>query len=180
MIAAGGPTTGKGVRIAIIDSGIDRSDPRLIGAHVEGCSIELGPRGLGTSNLGKAPLFRDCVAHALDRGSVVVAAAHPKGERAFPADLPEAVGVAAHPDCPIDQFFYFDPDRYSPQQWGVLSGKFLTHGCVSEREGGTGRFRGPGLATAYLSGHLACLVEALPGRTAHEIIAAFRGMASRR
>lgn len=228
--------TGRGVRVAIIDSGIDAKDPRLEGVHVEGWSIHLGATGhallssdysdenghgtemaaavhkiapdavlvavkimglrlrtsaelmaagietsaqsqcqvvnlsLGTPNMGKALLLRECVANAVEHGSVVLAAAHPRGERAYPADLPETVGVAAHPDCPIDKFYFFNPKRFPRKEWGVLSDKFLTHGYAISRDGQTGRYRGPGLATAYMAGITACLAEAMPGRTAVELI----------
>ena len=33
--------TGKGVKVAIVDSGIDVADPRLEGVHIEGWSITL-------------------------------------------------------------------------------------------------------------------------------------------
>jgi len=228
--------TGHGIKVAIIDSGIDGSDPRLEGVTVEGWSIQLGATGhallspdfedqnghgteiaaavhklapgatlvavkimgerlrtsaelmaagietsaqsgcavvnlsLGTPNMGKALLLRECVANAVDSGTVVLAAAHPKGERAYPADLPETVGVAAHPDCPIDKFYYFNPKRFPRKEWGVLSDKFLTHGYGISRDGQTGRYRGSGMATAYLSGVTACLAEALPHKTAAEVI----------
>ena len=70
---------------------------------------------LGTPNMGKALLLRDCCANAVEAGNVVLAAAHPKGERAYPADLPETIGIAAHPDCPLDKFFFFLP-IICPQQ----------------------------------------------------------------
>jgi len=232
--------TGKGVKVAIIDSGIDSADPRLEGVKIEGWSIQLGATGhallsadyadqnghgteiaaaihklapdatlvgvkimgerlrtsaeymaagietsaqsgcqvinlsLGTPNMGKALLLRECVANAVEHGSIVLAAAHPKGERAYPADLPETVGVAAHPDCPIDKFYYFNPKRFPRKEWGVLADKFLTHGYGISRDGATGRYRGSGMATSYLSGVCACLGEALPGRTAAEIIDTLR------
>ena len=228
--------TGKGQKIAIIDSGINPDDPRIRGVHVEGWSIQLGATGhallspdfhdqnghgteiaaavhrlapeaslvavkimgerlrtsaelmaagietaarngcrvinlsLGTPNMGKALLLRDCCANAVDSGSVVLAAAHPKGERAYPADLPETLGVAAHPDCPIDKFFFFNPKRFTRKDWGVLSDKFLTHGYGINKDGQTGRFRGSGMATAYLSGTAACLAEALPTVSSDELI----------
>ena len=228
--------TGKGQKIAIIDSGINPDDPRLRGVAVEGWSIQLGATGhallspdfhdqnghgteiaaaahrlapeatlvavkimgerlrtsaelmaagietsarngcrvinlsLGTPNMGKALLLRDCCANAVDSGSVVLAAAHPKGERAYPADLPETLGVAAHPDCPIDKFFFFNPKRFTRKDWGVLSDKFLTHGYGINKDGQTGRYRGSGMATAYLSGVAACLAEAMPHVTAAELI----------
>ncbi len=37
--------TGKGVKVSIIDSGIDLDDPRLAGARIEGWSIKLGATG---------------------------------------------------------------------------------------------------------------------------------------
>lgn len=228
--------TGKGVTVAIIDSGIDVADPRLQGAEVQGWSITLGATGhallssefhdqnghgteiaaavrrmapdariigikimgdrlrtsaelmaagietayrhgasvvnlsLGTPNMGKALLLRDCCANAVEHGAVVLAAAHPKGERAYPADLPETVGVAAHPDCPIDKYFYFNPARFPRKQWGVLSDKFLTHGYGENPDGTRGRYRGSGMATAYLSGIAACLCEAIPVRDAGELL----------
>ncbi len=228
--------TGKGVKVAIIDSGIDVNDPRLKGVPIEGWSIQLGATGhallspdfadqnghgteiaaavhrmapdatlvavkimgerlrtsaelmaagietsarnkcavinlsLGTPNMGKALLLRDCCANAVESGSIVLAASHPKGERAYPADLPETCGVAAHPDCPIDKFFYFDPKRFPRKEWGVLSGKFLTHGYGITKDGRTGRYRGSGMATAYLSGQAACMAEALPGIPAADLI----------
>ncbi len=219
--------TGKGVKIAIVDSGIDPTDPRLAGVKIEGWSIQLGATGhallssdfkdenghgteiavaihklapdahllgvkimgerlrtsaelmaagietsarngahvvnlsLGTPNMGKALLLRDCVANAVDTNSLVFAAAHPKGERAYPADLPECLGVAAHPDCPIDKYFYFNPKRFPRKEWGVLSGKFLTHGYSSNAGDEAARYRGSGVATAYLAATAACLAEAL-------------------
>lgn len=232
----GNEYTGKGITVAIIDSGIDGSDPRMEGTTVEGWSIALGATGhallssdfkdehghgteiaaavrriapdakiigvkimgdklrtsaelmaagietayrngasvvnlsLGTPNMGKALLLRDCCANAVENGSVVLAAAHPKGERAYPADLPETVGVAAHPDCPLDKYFYFHPKRFPRKQWGVLSDKFLTHGYGQGEGGQKGRYRGSGMATAYLSGVAACLAEALGKRNAPELI----------
>ena len=106
----------------------------------------------------------------LASGSIVLAAAHPKGERAYPADLPETVGVAAHPDCPLDKFFFFNPKRFPRKEWGVLTDKFLTHRYGITKEGRTGRYRGSGMATAYLSGQAACMAEALQGITADELI----------
>jgi Subtilase family len=232
--------TGRGIRVAIIDSGIDPGDPRLEGVHIEGWSIQLGATGhallsadfqdqnghgteiaaainriapdaslvavrimgdrlrtsaelmaagietaaqsrcqvvnlsLGTPNMGKALLLRECVANAVEHGSVVLAAAHPKGERAYPADLPETIGVTAHPECPQDKYYYFNPTRFSRKEWGFLSDKFLTHGYGISREGQVGRYRGSPLATAYLAGYVACLAEAMPGRSAQEIIDTLR------
>jgi hypothetical protein len=124
---------------------------------------------LGTPNMGKALLLRDCCHNAVEEGSVVLAAAHPKGERAYPADLPETIGVAAHPDCPIDKFFYFNPRRFPRKEWRMLSDKFLTHGHGLETEGQPNRYRGSGMATAYLSGKSACLAEAIGARDSQDL-----------
>lgn len=236
--------TGKGQIIAIVDSGVDVRDPRLINANMTGwnvtlnatahallasdyadenghgteiaaavyavapeaqlmcikimdaklrtsadlmaAAIELAAKNgagvinlsLGTPNMGKALLLRDCCANAVEKGAVVIAAAHPKGERAYPADLPEAVGVASHPDCPPEKFYYFAPHRFPARQWGALSGKFLGHGYTSppatvER----GIYKGSGLATANLSGRMACLREALPGENPSNVIEHLRQIA---
>jgi subtilisin family serine protease len=235
--------SGKGISIAIVDSGVDTKDERLTGAHVEGWSIRLGATGhallspdfhdenghgteiavaihriapaatlisvkimgerlrtsaelmaagietaarhgtsiinlsLGTPNMGKALLLRDCCHNAVQLGAVVLAAAHPKGERAYPADLPETLGVAAHPDCPLDKFFYFDPRRFNRKEWGFLSEKFLTHGYGMKKDGTMDRYRGSGMATAYLSGLAACYFEALPDYTADELVGILRKQA---
>jgi hypothetical protein len=232
--------TGMGVKVALIDSGVDTGDPRLAGAHVEGWSIQLGATGhallstdfsdqnghgteiaaaihrmaphaqivaikimgerlrtsaelmaagietaaragsavvnlsLGTPNMGKALLLRDCCANAVESGTVVLAAAHPKGERAYPADLPETIGVAAHPDCPLDKFFFFNPKRFPRKEWGVLSDKFLTHGYGLNADGTPGRYRGSGMATAYLSGVTACLAESQAERSAQNLMSTLR------
>ena len=234
--------TGKGVTVAVIDSGINPEDPRLSGVTVEGWNLQLSATGhagigadcrddnghgtdiaaaivavapdvkllavkimdarlrtsadlmaagietayrsgadivnlsLGTPNMGKALLLRDVCAHAIEAGSVVLAAAHPKGDRAYPADLPETVGVATHRDCPLEKFYHFHPKRFRRAEWGNLTGKFLTHGYarVGERRGA---FKGSGIATAYLSGRFACIREALPGESAPGVIEILRQQA---
>ena len=232
--------TGKGVTVAVVDSGVDTSDPRLQGAEIEGWSIQLGATGhallssdykdenghgteiaaairhfapdcklvaikimgerlgtsaelmaagietaarnsahivnlsLGTPNMGKALLLRDCCANAVNDGSVVLAAGHPRGNRAYPADLPETVGVQAHHDCPMDKVYFFDPKRFPRKEWNFLSGKFLTHGFSLPEEGVKPRFRGSGLATAYLSGQAACFAEAIGTRDAPRLIKTLR------
>ena len=234
---------GEGVTIAIIDSGIDKSDPRLVGVDVDGWNITLSATGhallgaefrddnghgteiavavhrvapkarllavkimdaklktsadlmaagietstrngahvinlsLGTPNMGKALLLRDCCALAVENGSVVLAAAHPKGERAYPADLPETVGAASHPDCPIEKYYYFAPHRFPRKEWGNLTGKFLAHGYAVKGERDRGSYRGSGMATAYLSARAACILQALPGETPMGVVDVLRQLA---
>ena len=226
---------GKGITVAVVDSGIDVNDPRLAGATIEGWSLSLGATGhavispdfhdehghgtqiaaavhrvapaarilaikimgselrasaelmaagietaskhgaevvnlsLGTPNMGKALLLRDCCGNAVEAGTVVLAAAHPRGERAYPADLPETLGVASHPDCPEGKTFFFAPKRFPRKVWPSHSGKYLAHG-YDYADGPEGRYRGSGLATAHLSGTVACLRQALPAMTANEFI----------
>jgi subtilisin family serine protease len=157
-------------------------DARLrTSADLMAAGIELGARNagvinlsLGTPNMGKALLLRDCCANAVEAGSIVLAAAHPKGERAYPADLPETLGVAAHPDCPPEKVYYFAPHRFPAKQWGALTGKFLTHGSTVGPNRQRGPYRGSGLATAYLAGRTACLREALPTDGPLQIIETLR------
>ncbi len=237
--------TGKGITVAIVDSGIDVGDPRLAGASITGWSIRFGATGhallgaefhdeaghgtqiaaaihrmapeaeliavrimdarlrtsadlmaagletasrhgasvinlsLGTPNMGKALLLRDCCAIAVDSGSLVLAAAHPKGERAYPADLPEAIGVSSHPDCPLEKFYHFATGHFPRSQFGSLSDKFLAHGYTVPAPGqpGKGAWRGTGIATAYMSGRLACLRQALPEADVATITAMLRELA---
>ncbi len=240
----GSDYTGRGVRVAIIDSGLDVEDPRLAGAEIEGWSIQLGATGqallgaqfhdehghgtevaaairriapaaafigirimdsrrrtsadliaaaietasrhgahiinlsLGTSNMGKALLLRDCCSLAVEQGSVVLAAAHPLAKRAYPADLPETVGTASHRDCPLDKFYYFAPETFPRKDWGNLSGRFLAHGFgVPTAPRTPVPFRGPTIATATLSGHAACLRQALGDVGANRIIDTLRELA---
>lgn len=154
-----------------------RTSAELMAAGIETASrngAQVINLSLGTPNMGKALLLRDCCANAVDSGSVVLAAGHPKGERAYPADLPETVGVTAHPDCPIDKFFFFNPKRFSRKEWGTQSDKFLTHGYSGRADGGQGKYRGSGVATAYLAGITACLREARPTDGSQEIIKVLR------
>jgi len=234
--------TGLGVKVAVIDSGLDTMDPRLAGHKVSGWNVQLGATGhallgadsndlnghgtamasavsvmapgvefisvrimdaslrttadlmaagietafrngariinlsMGTPNMGKALLLRDTAALAGEAGAVVLAAAHPRGERAYPADLPETLGVASHPDCGPDRLFYFEPGRFSAQQWGQLSGKFLAHG-YDRRAGDEAEYRGSELATAHVSGMLACIAEAMPEASPLELISALQDWA---
>lgn len=234
--------TGAGIKVAVIDSGVDAMDPRLAGRRVQGWNVTLGATGhamigsqfndlnghgtamaaavvaaapdveimairimdealrtsadlmaagietafrngarvinlsMGTPNMGKALLLRDTAALAAEAGAVVLAAAHPRGERAYPADLPETLGIASHPECGVDRLFYFDGERFSAQEWGSLSGKFLAHGYEPSADG-SGTYRGSEIATAYTSGRLACLAEAMPSVTPDVLIAALKARA---
>ncbi len=238
----GSEYTGKGVTVAILDSGVNPDDPRLRGVKVEGWNIQFNATGhatlgskfrddnghgtdiaaavvalapevnivavkimderlrtsadlmaagietsfrhgagvinlsLGTPNMGKALLLREAAALAVEAGSVVLAAAHPKGERAYPADLPDTVGVATHPDCPLEKVFYFPAHRFPRSEWGNLTGKFLTHGYELV-DGKRGAFKGSGVATAYLSGRFACIREALPGEPVSKLVEIVSGQA---
>ena len=68
------------------------------------------------------------------------------------------------------------PPSVPAREWGNLTDKFLTHG-YELRDGERGGFKGSGMATAYLSGRVACLREALHDRSADEVIQAIRHMA---
>ncbi len=228
---------GEGTVVAVIDSGIDRDDPRLAHAAIDGWSLMLSATGhamigadyrdeighgtelavaihrlapkariigvkimgdrlrapaelmgagietaslhgahvinlsIGTPNMNKALRLRECCGQAVDRGSIVVAAAHPKGERVYPAELPETVAVASHPDCPVEKFYYFDHTRFPRKVWPSLADKFLAHGhSPTPDKAGRTAYRGPGMATSYLAGHLACLRQALPQLSAQQVI----------
>lgn len=151
-------------------------------ADLMAAAIELATRhgcgvtnlSLGTTKMGKALLLRDACAMAVEQGTVVLAAAHPKGEPAYPADLPETVGVASHPDCPLEKYYYFAPHRFPQRQWGNLTGKFLACGLTSPGDEGRPVYRGSELATAYLSGRVACYREALPDQAGAQLVDALK------
>jgi subtilisin family serine protease len=162
--------------VKIMDARL-RTTADLMAAGIEvsakhGCGVV--NLSLGTPNMGKALLLRDCCAAAVERGAVVLGAAHPKGERAYPADLPETVGVASHPDCPPEKFYYFAPHRFPTKVWGSLTGKFLTYGLTVGGPGVRGVYRGSGMATAFLSGRIACLREALKDAPPDQVIETLR------
>ncbi len=161
------------IGIRIMDEAL-RTSADLMAAGIE-TAYRNGARiislSMGTPNMGKALLLRDACALAVESGAVVLAAAHPRGERAYPADIPETIGVASHPDCGIDRFFHFQPDQFRPSEWGHLSGKFLAPGY----EGGLVEdhaYRGSAIATAHMAGVLACIAEAMPAATPQELMTA--------
>lgn len=236
--------TGKGMTVAVIDSGIRKTDPRLAGALIEGWGLSFWGTGhaliaadfddenghgteiavaihsvapearilgikitdpnlvtnadlmaagietayrhgvhainlsMGTPNMGKALLLRDVCAMAVDQGTVVVAAAHQKADRTYPADLPEVMGVTSHPDCPLEKVFYFAPHRFPFKEWRALSGKFLAHGYMPASSDSSERvWRGSGVATAYITARVACLREALPDKDVNGIVEVERQLA---
>jgi len=164
--------------VRVMESGL-RTTADLMAAGIE-TAFRNGARvinlSMGTPNMGKALLLRDTCALAAEAGAIVVAAAHPRGERAYPADLPETVGVAAHPDCPLDKFYFFVPHRFKAAEWGHLSGKFLSHGH-QRVQGRPAGFKGSGLGSAYLAGRLACLVQAMPDASPIDVVAALQNQA---
>jgi subtilisin family serine protease len=150
-----------------------RSSAELMAAGIEtaarqGCHVV--NLSIGTPNMGKALLLREVCAQAFDLGAIVLAAAHPTGERAYPADLPETLGVASAPECPRGRVFYYDPARFPRKTWPSVTGKFLTDGHLEGAGGARGKYRGSGVATAYLSGYVACLRQACPRESAQEIV----------
>ena len=92
---------------------------------------------------------------AAESGALIVGAAHPQGARSYPADVPEVIGVTAHPDCQ-NRNYYLDPKVYLRRDWKSLSGKFVTSGYFEED------YRGAGYAAAHFTGQLACLISARP------------------
>ena len=117
---------------------------------------------LATPETGRAQLLRDCCALAARKGVLLLAAAHPAGEPAYPADLPDSIGVVSHPDC-RDNLYFFDPERFDGEAWRPVSGRFLAPGYGVPEEGAEDpTYFGAGLATASVSGRAACLLQALP------------------
>jgi subtilisin family serine protease len=180
-IAAAIRTTAPGadlLAVRVMSTGL-RTTADLMAAGIE-TAFRNGAKvinlSMGTPNMGKALLLRDTCALATEAGAVVVAAAHPQGERAYPADLPETVGVASHPDCPLDKVYFFAPHRFSAGEWGGLSTKFLAHG-YQRVQGRPGAYEGSGLAAAYVSGRLACLFEAMPDASPVDVVAALQNRA---
>jgi hypothetical protein len=122
---------------------------------------------LGTPNMGKAMLLRDCCAMARDAGAVLVASGHPKGRPTYPADIPESVGVVSHRDC-MDKMFYFQPRRFPRKRWKSLSGKFVANGRITADDPAS--YRGSGVAAACMAAELACLRQALPDASVEQLV----------
>lgn len=225
---------GRGVQVALIDSGADASDPRLSNARLDGWRVGVNATGhaqlgsefqdehghgteiaavvlrdapgvqltavqvtdselqtspealaagietafrhgaqiinvsLAALDEGRQQLLRDACNLAREHGAWVVATAHPMGQPAFPGDCPEAISVFSHPDCPIGRIYYFDAESCSKGPYAPFSGRFLTHGFCNSK---VPEYRGAGLATAALTGRLACLLEALPDASPAEVLA---------
>lgn len=133
-----------------------------VGADLLAAGIELAYKAnasiihvsMGTSNMGRALLLRDICVAARENGSLVVASAHPKGERTYPADIPEVVGVSSNQEC--RSLFHFPKDIYPKKQWKGFSNKFLAPAYMGSVYGGVG------CATAYVSCFMAMLTQAFP------------------
>ena len=115
---------------------------------------------MGTSNMGRALLLRDICTAARDHGSVVVASAHPKGDRTYPADIPEVVGVSSNKEC--RSLFHFPKSIFPKKQWKGFSNKFLAPAYVGSEYGGVG------CATAYVTAFMIMLTQAFPTETPEE------------
>jgi subtilisin family serine protease len=168
------------ISVRIMDSSL-RTTADLMAAGIETAfrnGAQVINLSMGTPNMGKALLLRDTIALAGESGASVLAAAHPKGERAYPADLPETVGVASHPECGRGRLFFFDSGQFAAAEWGSLSDKFLTYGYGPSQDIGA-RYCGPEVATAYVTGALACLAQALPRATPEQLRQALAARALR-
>jgi subtilisin family serine protease len=163
-----------------IMGGDHKTSAELMAAGIE-TAAKNGARiinlSLGTPNMGKALLLRDCISNAVKAGCLVISSAHPKGERTYPADLPEAVGVSSHLDCQSDRYYYFSHERFPKSEWGALSGKFLAHGRDRLADGSLGKYRGCGTATAHISGLAACVASAMPDSTPQQILEVIKNQA---
>lgn len=137
-----------------------RVDSDLLAAGIElayKANADVIHVSMGTSNMGRALLLRDSCIAAKNNGSLVVSTAHPKGERTYPADLPEVVGVSTNRDC---RTLYHFPKRIFPKkQWKGLSNKFLAPALVDKE------YSGVSFATAYVTSFLAALSQAFPEET---------------
>jgi len=166
MDGNGAGVTGRGVRVAVIDSGVHASHPHIggvtggvtIGEHGEDCAyidtlghgtavmaaikekapeaeyfavkvfdselrasinvivraiewcidhhIDIVNLSMGTSNAAHAERFRELIARAAQRGTILVSAREVDGIPVLPGSLPGVVGVSLDWDCPRGSFSY--------------------------------------------------------------------------
>lgn len=140
-----------------------RVDSDLLAAGIElayKANADVIHVSMGTSNMGRALLLRDSCIAAKNSGSIVVSTAHPKGERAYPADLPEVIGVSTNRDC--KELFHFPKKLFPKKQWKGLSNKYLASAYVD------GEYSGVSFATAYVTSFLAALTQAYPEESPEE------------
>jgi hypothetical protein len=150
-----------GIRVADADF---QTTAELMAAGVESACRE-GARiinvSIGAADPGRARVLQESCARVRALGSVVVAASHPEGRASFPADLPQAVGVLAHPDCQ-ERLFHLPAHRFPPAEFAHLSGKFVAPGYAAPTGEGEPAYLGSGIAAAEFSAWLACIAEAQP------------------
>ncbi|MEC7985315.1 MAG: S8 family serine peptidase [Myxococcota bacterium] len=125
---------------------------------------------MGTPNMGRAMLLRDCTLAAMEHNALVVASAHPMGQRAYPADLPEVVGVSSNKKC-LGGLFHLPKRHYPRKKWKSLSDKFIAPGDFD------GSYAGVSFAAARVSAYLACLKEAMPDHSCDDVLAALKNKA---
>jgi len=159
--------------VKVTDSDL-QTGPEALAAGIE-TAFRHGARVINLSLLatdpGRAQLLRDACSLAREHGAWVVCSGHPFGKPSFPAAYPETLAVISHPDCPSGRIFHFDQQQFQEGPFACYRGMFLTHGYSATSEP---VYRGSGLATASLSGKLACLLEALPNGHPSEILDALK------
>lgn len=138
--------------VRLLDAELRTSSPALAEGIVQ--AAEAGARVINLSLGSRAPearpLLEDAVARAADHGAVCVAAAHPLGERLWPADLPAVLSATTHRSCPLDDLYRVP---------GPLP-RYLACGWPRPIEGlpPTDNLFGPSVAAAHLSGRVAALL----------------------
>ena len=102
---------------------------------------------LGSQEESSRTVLADAVDEAALLGAVCVAAAHPQGQRLWPADLPTVLSAQSHRSCPLSDLYRIP---------GPLP-RFLCHGYPRPIEGRppTDNLYGPSLAAAHLSARVA-------------------------
>ena len=103
----------------------------------------------------------------MEQGAIVVASAHPQGKRAYPADLPEVVGVSSNREC-VEGVFHLPKRHYPRKKWKGLSDKFIASGYSN------GSYMGVSYACVRVSAYLACLREALPHHSSEDLLNALK------